>query len=231
MKMWRAAFGAPLFVPVPIPQGPLDGAHSVIADRSMQAIADSRWYCVKAKPGQDQIAISHLRRQQFEIYYPRISVERFKAGKVVRESVPLFPSYVLVRFALQVSTWRSINGTRGVLRLLSFNENGQPSAIPPGQIEQLQQAEKSGKLFVSEILRLRRGDRIRMKFGASVDQMGEVLRTRGERVEFLLRLFGRTVRCIAPQHALELVGPRAKQHQRISAAALSPKHDRMAEAV
>jgi transcription antitermination factor NusA-like protein len=57
---------------------------------------------------------------------------------------------------------------------------------------------------------LYRGDRIRLKFGASVDQIGEVLRTRGERVEFLMRLLGRKVRCIAPVHALELVATRSR---------------------
>jgi len=164
-----------------------------------------RWYCVRAKPGQDQIAIKHLDRQNFTTYYPRMTIERARAGRIVCESVPLFPGYILVHSVMPVATWRTINGTRGVLRLLSFAEDGKPSAVAKGEIEVLQRREKAGKLYISEVVRLRRGDGVRMKFGSAVDQIGEVLWTRGERVEFLLRLLGRKVKCIAPQHALELV--------------------------
>jgi transcriptional antiterminator RfaH len=179
-----------------------------------------RWYCAKAKPGQDLIAIDNLKRQQFQVYYPRCTIERVRGGKVVRESTALFPSYVLIRFGLEISTWRCINSTRGVLRLLSFCEDGSPSPIPEGEIERLEQREKEGKLYISEVIRLRRGDRIRLKVGPSVDQIGEVVRTRGERVEFLLRLLGRKVRCIAPLHTLELVGVRHKNRAATSAEAL-----------
>ena len=169
-----------------------------------------RWYAAKTKSGQDHLALDNLRRQNFETYYPNITIERYHNGKIRRDSEGLFPGYVLVRFALEASSWRVINSTRGVYRLLSFNEDGRPSAMPEGEIETLRRKEQNGQLYISEVVRLRRGDRIRLKVGPSVDQIGEVLRTRGERVEFLLRLLGRRVRCIAPQHTLELVSyPRA----------------------
>jgi transcriptional antiterminator RfaH len=185
-----------------------------------------RWYCAKAKPGQDHIAIANLKRQEFEVYYPQCTIERLRAGKIVRDRVALFPSYVLVRTGLEVSTWRAINGTRGVMRLLSFAEDGTPASVPEGEIETLQEKEQQGKLYISEIVRLRRGDHIRLKFGVSVDQIGEVLRTRGERVEFLLRLLGRKVKCIAPQHALELVATRSRAAVRKPC----PKYDDLAMA-
>ena len=166
---------------------------------------DKRWYAAKTKAGQDVIAADNLRRQNFEIYYPRMTIERFRNGRIVRESESFFPGYVLIHFELATTTWRVINNTRGVYRLLSFNEDGRPSAMPDGEVEHIQEREKQGKLYISEILRLKRGDKVRMKVGPSVDQTGEVIRTRGERVEFLLRLLGRKVRCIASQHTIELV--------------------------
>src|SRR5262245_19731087 len=173
-----------------------------------------RWYVAKTKSGQDRIALDNLKRQLFEVYYPQITIERYRAGRIRRDCESLFPGYVLVRFALETATWRVINSTRGVYRLLSFAEDGRPSALPEGEIERLQEREKQGKLFVSEILTLRRGDQIRLKVGPSVDQIGQVIRTRGERVEFLMRLLGRKVRCIAPMHALELVTPPAARPDR-----------------
>jgi transcriptional antiterminator RfaH len=163
------------------------------------------WYAAKTKSGQDLIAIDNLKRQQFQIYYPQITIERARNGRISRDRESLFPGYILVAFVLEDSAWRSINSTRGVYRLLSFNPDGRPSAMPDGEVELLQEKEKQGKLYISEVLRLRRGDQVRMKFGPSVDRIGEVLRTRGERVEFLLTLLGRKVRCISPCHALELV--------------------------
>jgi transcriptional antiterminator RfaH len=185
---------------------------SLHAPRLTQSLVSQmiRWYAAKTKSGQDHLALDNLRRQNFETYYPNITIARYHNGKIRRDSEGLFPGYVLVRFTLEASSWRVINSTRGVYRLLSFNEDGRPSAMPEGEVETLRRKEQSGQLYISEVVRLRRGDRIRLKVGPSVDQIGEVLRTRGERVEFLLRLLGRRVRCIAPQHTLELVNyPRA----------------------
>jgi transcriptional antiterminator RfaH len=163
------------------------------------------WYAAKTKAGQDHIAIANLSRQQFEVYYPQMTIERWRSSQIKREREPLFPGYVLVSFVLEDQAWRVINNTRGVYRLLSFNEDGRPSAMPNDEVELLQNKEKNGQLYISEIIRLRRGDQIRMKFGPSVDQIGEVLRCKGERVEFLMSLLNRKVRCIAPLHALAVV--------------------------
>jgi transcriptional antiterminator RfaH len=177
------------------------------------------WYAAKTRAGQDHIAIANLSRQQFQYYYPQITIERWRAGQIKREREPLFPGYVLVSFILEDQAWRVINSTRGVYRLLSFNEDGRPSAIKPdGAVELLRDKEKNGQLYISEIMRLRRGDQIRMKFGPSVDQIGEVLRCKGERVEFLIPLLNRKVRCIAPLHALAVV---PRRQVAVSAAAMA----------
>jgi transcriptional antiterminator RfaH len=164
-----------------------------------------RWYAAKTKAGQDGIALDNLKRQAFETYYPRMTVERYRNGQVRRDHESLFPGYVLVRFALETSSWKTINNTRGVYRLLSSKEDGHPSALPDNEVDWLQERERSGKLYISEIQRFRRGDQVRLKVGPSADQVGQVLRARGERVEVLLQLLGRQVRCIAPNHALALV--------------------------
>jgi len=181
-------------------------------------MTDAHWYAAKTKAGQDGIACTNLSRQSFTIYYPQMVIERYRQGRITRETEPLFPGYVLISFQLDNTQWRAINNTRGVYRLLSFNEDGRPSRMPDGEVELLMNKEHSGKLFISEVLRLRRGDLVRMKFGPSLDQIGEVLRTRGQRVELLLNLLGRQLKCITPSHALELV-PRRVQPARAVAMA------------
>lgn len=164
-----------------------------------------RWYAARAKPGQEQVALINLERQEFPTYFPQMTIERARKGKIVCEAEPLFPSYVLVQFALCTTSWRAINSTLGIIRLVSFGADGTPSSIRPGEVERLQEREKAGELFESEIVRMRRGDQVRVKYGHAVDQIGTVVRTRGERITFLMSLLGRQVRVIAPKHALELV--------------------------
>jgi transcriptional antiterminator RfaH len=166
------------------------------------------WYAAKTKSGQDTIACNNLTRQSFAIYYPKMVIERYRQGRITRETEPLFPGYILISFELDNTAWRAINNTRGVYKLLSFSEDGRPSRMPNGEVESLQDKEKQGKLYISEVLRLRRGDLVRLKFGPSTDRIGEVMRARGERIEFLMSLLGRRIRCIAPLHALDLVGRR-----------------------
>ncbi len=163
------------------------------------------WYCIRSKPSQERIALENLKRQQFQAYNPQIQIERIKNGKVTRETESLFPGYLFVYFCLEPHAWRAINGSRGVLKLLSFSEDGKPSAVPNGQIELIQDQERKGQFRFSEIQRFRKGDLIKVKNGISVGLSGKVIRTRGERVEFLLSLLGRKVRCISPSHMLHLV--------------------------
>jgi transcriptional antiterminator RfaH len=168
-------------------------------------MTNRRWYVAKTKSGQDHIAVENLARQGFVTYMPKIIVERVRKSKIVRDSESLFPGYVFISFDLSDNVWRVINSTRGVLRLLSLNENGKPSIVADDEIRCLQEQEKTGFFNVSQVMHFRKGDLIKIKNGPYLDKAGKVLRTRGERVEFLMKLLGRQVRCIAAAHTLYVV--------------------------
>jgi transcriptional antiterminator RfaH len=168
----------------------------------------ARWYAARTKPRQEVTAVVNLERQQFEVYAPKISIERVREKRITVIREPLFPGYLLIRFALSDASWRSINSTRGVLSLLIFGENGAPTPMPNGEVESIQAREKSGELFISEVRRIYRGDKVRLKFGPAADAIGKVVFTRGERIELLLNLLGRETRVKAPLHAVEVVEQR-----------------------
>lgn len=152
--------------------------------------------------------MTNLTRQNFVVYAPKISIERVRQKRITIDREPLFPGYVLVQFVLEDNSWRAINNTRGVVKLLVFGETGHPVPMPNREVESIQRREIAGQLFVSEVKRVRRGDKIRLKFGAAVDKIGRVIFTRGERVELLLNLLGRQTRVKAPLHAVEVIEPR-----------------------
>jgi transcriptional antiterminator RfaH len=164
-----------------------------------------QWYAARTKPRQESVAVENLERQGFSVYSPQVAIERLKAQRITTIREPLFPGYVLVRFVLGDSSWRTINSTRGVISLLTFGENGIPTAMPPGEVESIQRREKVGDLFISEIHKVQRGDSVRLKYGPAADAIGTVIFTRGERVGLLLHLLGRQTRVKAPLHAVEVV--------------------------
>lgn len=93
------------------------------------------WHVVHTQPRGEDTALWHLENQDFCCFLPRVMALRRHARKVKSVLVPLFPRYLFVRFDHEVSPWRAINGTRGVMRLLT---NGpRPLAVPLGVVETL----------------------------------------------------------------------------------------------
>jgi len=183
-----------------------------LVDQPGPEILDARWYAARTKPRQEAVAVLNLARQDFEAYSPQVTVERYKqtassGQRITIEREPLFPGYVLVKFALENFGWRSINSTRGVIELLRFGDDGGPCSLPRGEVESIQRREISGQLFISEVRRVRQNDSVKVKFGPAADKIGRVIFTKGERVELLLNLLGRETRVQAPLHAVEVVEP------------------------
>ena len=161
-----------------------------------------RWFVAKHQPGRLALALEHLGRQGFETYSPCGKLERLVDGRYVCESKPVFAGYVFVRFAFDDSQWRAINGTRGVIALLGQTR---PIAVPIGEVERFIEAEKQGKLVISEIRRIRRGDWVRFKNGPLVDRICRCQWTQGERVHLLFELLGGIRRVSVPAHTLAIV--------------------------
>src|SRR5665213_356294 len=78
-----------------------------------------RWYVVQTHAGSEYKARLELHDQAFHCFLPEC-VERIShARKVTSRRGPLFPGYLFVSFDVGMTAWRSINGTRGVVRLIS----------------------------------------------------------------------------------------------------------------
>ena len=164
-----------------------------------------RWYAARTKSRQETVALRNLARQQFEAYSPHVEITRTVRRRIITTSEPVFPGYVLIRFALADAAWRAINSTRGIVSLIMTSENGIPAPLPVGEVEAIQRREKSGDLVIPDAALIRRGDKVRIKFGTAADAIGKVIFTRGERIELLLHLLGRETRVKAPLHAVEKI--------------------------
>lgn len=96
-----------------------------------------RWYVVQTKPGKETLAAYRLRLQNFEVFYPTFIKKTLGRGKALSLVLPLFPSYMFVKFDITVNPhWKSINGTRGVQGLVGCTEDF-CSPVKKGCIEEI----------------------------------------------------------------------------------------------
>ena len=78
------------------------------------------WYALQHKPAQGDRALAHLQNQDIACFYPKIQVEKIKAGKRIKKLEPLFPGYLFVNLEQTDPAWAKLRSTRGVLRVVSF---------------------------------------------------------------------------------------------------------------
>jgi len=78
------------------------------------------WYALQHKPAQGDRALTHLQNQGIACFYPKIKVEKIKAGKRTKKLEPLFPGYLFVNLEQTDPMWAKLRSTRGVLRVVGF---------------------------------------------------------------------------------------------------------------
>jgi transcriptional antiterminator RfaH len=151
--------------------------------------AQVRWYLVQAKTGREAFAEAQLRRQGFRTFLP-VSLRTVRhARRVETRAAAYFPGYLFVAIDLERERWRAINGTLGVVRLVTARER--PAPAPRGLVESLQRhADADGRLDLS--LGAGVGDPVAVTVGPLAGQLGVIEQLRGpERVRVLLDLMNR----------------------------------------
>ncbi len=172
--------------------------------RAARAVAGTRWYVVQTRPRAESWATANLERQGYRVFYPRAQKAVRHARAVRRELSPLFPGYVFVQRDISVETWRSVNGTFGVVRLIGCGDT--PLPVPRGVVESLMsRAAADGK--VDWTASLKPGQAVRVIDGPFGDFFGvlQSLDASG-RVRVLLELMGRAV-CVDLRY--EALAPQA----------------------
>ncbi len=165
-----------------------------------------RWFVVNTKPGAEKLAQTHLERQGFTVYLPRmIKKLRHQRRPVAPVEVPLFPRYLFVQIDLAVDAWHCINNTIGVARLVSFGKL--PSAVSHRVIDEIRQREdEDGIVRLSRMHRFKQGDQVAIVEGALMDRTGIFqCETDKERVIVLLNLLGREISVTVGQDALHKI--------------------------
>lgn len=177
-------------LPVDVPAAVRPTAASAFPHEAGGLLA-ARWYVVQTQPHAEARAISNLERQGYVVFCPRIRKTMRHARATKHVLSPLFPGYVFLQRNVSGECWRSVNGTFGVVRLVSHGDT--PQALPHGVVEALQShSDNIGLSDYHPAFNL--GQTVRIVDGPFADLCG-VLQglDAGGRVRVLLDLLGRSV--------------------------------------
>jgi transcription elongation factor/antiterminator RfaH len=151
-----------------------------------------RWYAVHTQPLNEARAEQHLSNQNFTTFMPKRLKTVRHARKLSTVEAPFFPRYLFVVLDLDRDSWRRVNGTFGVSRLVMCGDA--PQAAPCGVVEALiASADARGILHLENKLKI--GGPVRLMAGPFAEQLAflDHLDDSG-RVRVLLEILGRQVR-------------------------------------
>ncbi|MGH6958042.1 MAG: transcription termination/antitermination protein NusG [Caulobacteraceae bacterium] len=127
---------------------------------------------MRAQTGRESLAAEQLERQGFSTFLPRQPRAVRHARRIRHVMAAYFPGYLFVRLDLARQRWRSVNGTVGVVHLVSGGEG--PSPVPRGVVEGL--IEAADRLGVLQGPPLRAGQTVRIVAGAFADKLAIIER-------------------------------------------------------
>lgn len=152
---------------------------------------DARWFAVQCQPNRENAAAEHLRRQHYTVFLPRQRRTIRHARRIETVLRPFFPGYLFVRLSPGEDSWRPINSTFGVARLVMHGER--PAPAPIGIVENLRALFDKADIYCGQA-ELVAGQRVRVMNGPFADFCGELLHLDGRgRVRVLLEVMGGAV--------------------------------------
>ena len=163
----------------------------------------NQWYVVYTQPSREIFAQQNLKDQGFDVYLPLFKKIRRHARKVEEVLAPLFPRYLFASLTMEAQGWRCINGTRGVVCVLTQNET--PSVVPSSVVEAFKaQESKEGVVTLNSLTNFVKGDKVRVLEGAFEGLSGTVDALDDKRrVQLLLDFLGRDVKVLLPEYSVE----------------------------
>lgn len=152
------------------------------------------WICIEHRADSGARVRLDLRRNGFEVHWPREVVRIQGRDDVLR---PFFPGYMFALPVASRASWHSVKerGQFGIF-VLGLREMGRPARPPGGFVAALIQRAGGAIDGVipakeDEIARLGPGDAVHVTRWGRDDWNGVFVAERGKRVEVMLTLFGR----------------------------------------
>jgi len=168
-------------------------------------VAQGAWFVAQTKPRKEQQAFEHLKRQGFVPFLPKMERTVRHARQFKSRIEPLFPGYIFVSFGEEHARWRSVNGTLGVVCLISSGDKPQP--VPDAFMQYIVACTDAEGLLDSAVSEYDKGQSVKIQAGPFAGMTAEVKDIDGPgRVHLLLEVMGREVETTISPSSLLAVG-------------------------
>ena len=170
----------------------------------MTSLSAKNWFVAQLKPQGLRLAVQNLDRQGFQHFCPKRLETTIKRGKPMASEKPLFPGYIFVQFDPAETGWTSINGTRGVSRLI-ITDVRKPTPLPAEFMSGLMARCDTGGVVVTPP-DLEVGDTIRVLSGPFAESVARIEQfSDDERLQILMDLMGQKTRISVSKSRVEKV--------------------------
>ena len=150
------------------------------------------WYLVQTKPNAHFLASKNLMLQNFEVFLPLVSATSQKLGRFFNNTIPLFPSYLFIGSNSNQISWKSVNSTRGVSKVITLD--GKYRSINEKIIEALRSRCDANGIVQPE-LNISVGDQVKIESGPLTNFICKVEKiSESKRVWVLLELMQQKTR-------------------------------------
>ena len=122
------------------------------------------WYALYTRSHCEQLVCDQLAAKGFYMFLPKIDVWSQRAGKRHLISVPMFPGYLFLQYAIDKSSYIEVRKARGLVRILGERWDS-PSIVPDAEIEAIQTTLRAS-IPVMPHPYLREGQRVRITQGS-----------------------------------------------------------------
>lgn len=161
------------------------------------------WFAVQLRPNGLNMAERNLARQGIKLLVPVFRERKRRTGSspIVRRK-PLFPGYIFAHLPDMPYYFRSVNGTRGVSRLI-IGDPLAPQSLPAEFMAGLIERCATDGTLLPSVDDFAIGDRVRVAAGPFADQVSRIEGLSDhERVTLLITLMGQSAKLQVPKAQL-----------------------------
>ena len=150
-----------------------------------------KWYLIQTKTNSEKFAVSNLKNQGFECWYPEYEKIISHARKKQKIKKPLFPSYIFIKMKLENIQWSAINFTPGVKGMITYGSK--PAILGDKYYNQLIDMLNKDGLF--EFNEMYIGKKVKIISGPFLGMVGKIDRIDAKsRVRILLDILGNNIK-------------------------------------
>ncbi len=139
--------------------------------------AEPKWYAVYTNPRAEKLVLNRLVEEGIETFLPLQKTIRIWSDRKKIVEKPLLSSYVFVRVIPH--DFPKVYKTTGVVKFITFE--GQPSSIPPKQIDNLRLLINSDADIEVTSEKFEKGDNVEVVNGSMCGLTGELIKMGGKK--------------------------------------------------